>query len=100
VVAIGGRWSGNGHATKIRETEIMTMAGTLTVRITESAGEIHDLRYRFIWSAWASGELLGKGHAFKPEEAIERAQDLVDDPEAVEHITIDYRGQDCFDPCR
>jgi len=31
------------------------MGGIFTVRITESAGEIHDLRYRFIWSAWLDG---------------------------------------------
>jgi hypothetical protein len=68
------------------------MAGILTVRITESAGEIYDLRYRFIWSAWLSGKLMGQGHAFKPEEAIAKAQDLIDDPEGIEIIRIDYRG--------
>ena len=50
----------------------------LTVRITESAGEMHDLRYRFIWSAWLDGVLLGKGHAYHPDVALQRAQELVD----------------------
>jgi len=93
----GGRvineWTG-----KTRTKDPM-MADTLTVRITESGAEIHDLRYRFIWSAWISGQLLGKGHAFKSEEAIANAQDLLD-PEGIKHIEIDYRGHDCFDPCR
>jgi len=73
--------------------------GTFTIRITESAGEIHDLRYRFIWSAWLDGTLVGKGHAFKPEVAITAAQELID-PEGIEHMNVDYRGQACFDPCR
>ena len=63
------------------------MAGTLTVRITESAAKIHDLRYRFIWSAWLDGTLLGKGHAFKPEEAESQALDLLDSDE-VESVEI------------
>jgi hypothetical protein len=63
------------------------MTDTLTVRITESRGEIHDLRYRFIWSARLDGMLLGKGHAFKPEEAEARALDLVS-PDRVEHLEI------------
>lgn len=63
---------------------------TFTVRITESAGEIHDLRYRFIWSAWLDGELLGEGHAFNPDEALALAHDLLS-PEDVEHLVIDYR---------
>jgi len=63
------------------------MAGTLTVRITQSTGEILDLRYRFIWSAWLGSQLVGEGHAFKPEQAIARAQDLIS-PEEVEHIEI------------
>ncbi len=54
------------------------MAQTFTVRITESQGEILDLRYRFIWSAWLSGRLVGKGHAFKPDEAVARAQEKRD----------------------
>ncbi len=71
------------------------MAGTFTVRITESEGEIHDLRYRFIWSAWLSGRLVGKGHAFKPDEAVARAQELVD-PDDLDRIDIDYRGRGRF----
>ena len=67
------------------------MAGTFVVRITESSGEIHDLRYRFIWSAWLDETLLGKGHAFNPDEALERAQELVD-PEDIDDLRIDYRG--------
>lgn len=68
------------------------MAGTLTVRITQSAGEILDFRYRLIWSAHLDGRLLGQGHAFQPEEAEQRALDLVS-PEEVEHIDIIYRGR-------
>ena len=68
------------------------MGGIFTVRITESAGEIHDLRYRFIWSAWLDGVLLGKGHAFNPDEALTQAQELVD-PEDIDDLTIDYRGR-------
>ena len=71
------------------------MAGTFTVRITESGAEIHDLRYRFIWSAWLSGRLLGKGHAFEPEEAIAQAQELVD-PDDIDRMDIDYRGRGRF----
>ena len=71
------------------------MAGTFTVRITESGAEVHDLRYRFIWSAWLSGRLVGKGHAFKPDEAVARAQELVD-PEDIDRIDIDYRGRGRF----
>jgi hypothetical protein len=71
------------------------MVGTLTVRITESEAEIRDLRYRFIWSAWRSGKLLGKGHAYQPDEAIALAQDLVE-PDDVNHIRIDYRGRGRF----
>ena len=36
------------------------MGSMLTVSITESAGEIHDLRYRVIWSAWL-GHVLSSG---------------------------------------
>lgn len=71
------------------------MAGTFTVRITESGGEILDPRYRFIWSAWLSGKLMGKGHAFKPEEAVARAQELID-PEDIDRIDIDYCGRGRF----
>mgnify|MGYP001106413572 FL=1 len=68
------------------------MGGIFTVRIIESAGEIHDLRYRFIWSAWLDGTLLGKGHAFDPDEALTQAQELVD-PEDIDDLKIDYRGR-------
>ena len=68
------------------------MGGIFTVRITESSGEVHDLRYRFIWSARLDGTLLGKGHAFHPDEALERAQELVD-PEDTDDLKIDYRGR-------
>jgi hypothetical protein len=67
------------------------MAGKLTIRITQSAGEIHDLRYLYLWSAWLDGTLLGKGHAFKPEEAEAQAMDSVVDlvaPDQVECIDI------------
>ena len=41
----------------------------LTVRITELAGEMYDLRYCFTWSAWLDAVFLGKGHAYHPDEA-------------------------------
>jgi len=63
------------------------MADTLTIRITEAAGEILDLRYRYIWSAWLGRQLIGQGHAFKPEIAESRALDLIS-PDEVEHIEI------------
>jgi hypothetical protein len=68
------------------------MAGAFVVRITESSGEIHDLRYRFIWSAWLDGTLLGEGHAFNPDEALTQAQELVD-PEDIDDLKIDYRDR-------
>jgi len=68
------------------------MGGIFKVRITESAGEIHDLRYRLIWSAWLDGVLLGKGHAYHPDEAVTQAQELVD-PEDIDDLKIDYRGR-------
>ena len=68
------------------------MLGTFLVRITESAGEIHDLGYRFLRSAWLDGELLGKGHAYHPDQVLSQAQDLVD-PEEIDDVKIDYHGQ-------
>ena len=67
------------------------MAGTLKIKITASGGELRDLRYRYIWSIWLDGRLLGKGHAFKPEEAEALAMDLVTDlvtPDEVGHIEV------------
>jgi hypothetical protein len=64
-----------------------TMAGTFLIKITRASGEIHDLRYRYMWSAWLDGTLLGSGHCFKPEDGIARAHDLVS-PDEVEHIEI------------
>lgn len=66
------------------------MAGTFKVRITESSGEVHDLRCRFIWSAWLDGTLLVKGHAFNPDEALTQAQELVD-PEEIDDLEVEYR---------
>ena len=63
------------------------MAGRLLIRITRASGEIKDLRYRHIWSAWLDGELVGKGHCFRPEEAEEHVLDLVT-PDQVDHIEI------------
>lgn len=63
------------------------MAGALRVRITRSAGEIHDLRYRYIWSAWRDGRLIGKGHAFKPEAVEAWVLDLLS-PDAVDLIEV------------
>ena len=34
----------------------------------------------------------GEGHAFKPEDAIVQAQELVG-PEAIDHLDVDYRGR-------
>jgi len=67
------------------------MGGIFKVRITESAGEIHDQRYRFIWSAWLDGSLLGSGHAVGPGEALEQAQELMD-PESIDDVVIERRG--------
>ena len=64
-----------------------TMAGTFLIRITEIAGEITSIRYRFLWSAWLDGRLLGSGRCFRPEVGIARAHDLVS-PDDVEHIEI------------
>lgn len=66
------------------------MGGIFKVRITESAGEIRDLRYRFIWSAWLDGSPLGSGHAFDPDEALEQAQELVD-PQSIDDVLIERR---------
>ena len=41
-------------------TKEKAMTGMLLIRITEDhASEIRDLRYRYIWSAWLDGTLLG-----------------------------------------
>lgn len=37
------------------------MTGRLLIRITPVTGEISDLRYQHLWSAWLDGELLGEG---------------------------------------
>lgn len=74
----------------MRTRKADVMAGTLLIRITRASGEIRDLCRSYIWSAWLDGRLLGKGHAFKPEQAIERAHDLVS-PDEVGHIDIVYR---------
>jgi hypothetical protein len=71
------------------------MVGTFTVRITESGAEIHDLRYRYTWSAWLCGRLVGKGHALGPDEAVAQAQELVD-ADDVDRMDIDYRGRGRF----
>lgn len=67
------------------------MAGKLLIRITKSAGDIHDLRYRHLWSARLDGRLLGQRHAFNPQEAENKAMDLMTDlltPEELDHIDI------------
>jgi hypothetical protein len=66
------------------------MAGTLQINITKSSGEIRDLRFSYIWSAWLDGVLLGKGHACKPDEVEPRVLDLVS-PDDVERIEITQR---------
>ena len=68
------------------------MEGIFLVRITESAGEIRDQRYRFIWTAWLDGTLLVTGHAYHPDQALAQAQELVD-PEDIDGLVVDYRGR-------
>jgi hypothetical protein len=41
--------------------------------------------------SWLDGTLIGKGHAFDPDEALSQAQELVD-PEDIDDLEIDYRG--------
>jgi hypothetical protein len=68
------------------------MAGALTIRITESAGDVHDVRYRFLWSARLGHRLLGQGHAFDPDSAESQAMDLVTGlvtPDEVERIEVE-----------
>ena len=43
-------------------------------------------------NAWLDGVPLGKGHAYHPDQALERAQELVD-PEDIDDPVIDYRGR-------
>jgi hypothetical protein len=62
------------------------------VRITEPAGGIHDQRYRFIWTAWLDGVLLGSGHANHPDEALSKAQELVH-AEDFDDLLVDCRGR-------
>ena len=67
------------------------MPGTLVIRITKSSGEIHDLRYRYIWTVCLCGRLLGKGHALNTEQAEALAMDLVTDlvpPDEVGNIEV------------
>lgn len=64
------------------------VAGRLLIRITPVTGEITDLRYQHLWSAWLDGTLLGKGYCAWPEQARELALDLVT-PEQVTSITIE-----------
>jgi len=64
------------------------MAGTFLIKITDDRwSKLVDLRYRYIWSAWLDGQLVGNGHCSHPEEAVDRAHDLVT-PDQVEHIEI------------
>lgn len=63
------------------------MAGTLRTKITKADGELRDLRFRYIWSAWLDGVLLGKGHTYKPEQVEPWVLDLVS-PDDVEQIQI------------
>ena len=50
------------------------MTGRLLIRITPVTGEISDLRYQHLWSAWLDGELLGHPVAARglTEEAVVR----------------------------
>ncbi len=63
------------------------MSGTLRIRITPVEGEITDLRYQYMWSAWLDKKLLGKGFCTWPEQARELALDLAT-PEQVSRIVI------------
>ena len=63
------------------------MPETLLIKITKASGEIRDLRFRYMWSAWLGGRLIGQGHAYKPEQVEPHVLDLVT-PDQVEHIQI------------
>ena len=63
------------------------MPGTLRIRVTPVEGEIADLRFQYMWSAWLDKKLLGKGYCTWPEQAREQALDLVT-PDEVESIVI------------
>ena len=64
-----------------------TMARTLRIKVTKSQAKLASVRYAYLWSAWLSGKLLGKGYCARPKEGIARAHDLVS-PDQVEHIEI------------
>ena len=63
------------------------MAGTFTIKITKTSGQITSVPYAHLWRAWLNGKLLGNGYCFKPEQGIARAHGLVC-PDEVEHIEI------------
>ena len=63
------------------------MAGTLRINLTKNSAELASVRHAYLWSAWFSGTLLGKGYCARPEEGIARAHDLAS-PDQVEHIEI------------
>jgi hypothetical protein len=63
------------------------MAGTLLIKITKASGEIRDLRFRCMWSAWLDGRLIANGHVYKSEEVEPYVLDLVT-PDDVERIEI------------
>ena len=69
------------------------MAGTLTIRITEAAGQIHDLRYRLMWSARLGGRFLGSGHARFANQCEDQALDLAS-PDEVDWVNIDYHSRE------
>lgn len=67
------------------------MAATLEIRVTETGGEIRDLSYRYMWSAWLGSRLVAKGHASTSDEAEAQAMDKVTDrlrPEDVQSIRV------------
>jgi hypothetical protein len=70
------------------------LPGTLTIKTTDMAkggGHLTSLRYRFFWSAWLDGRLLGKGYDFTRENAETVAMNKVTDlvtPDEVEHVKI------------
>jgi hypothetical protein len=70
------------------------MPGTLTIKTTDmvrGGGTLTSLRYRYFWSAWLDGRLLGTGYDFTQENAETVAMNKVTDllsPDEVEHIEM------------
>ena len=64
-----------GAGTTVTE---VTMAGTLTISITEpGVRAMRALGYRLMWTAARDGRVLGWGHTHRPDVAEAEAWDLV-----------------------